>query len=28
MVEAMLKAGLLKSGTPEQFYTNAITSKL
>jgi NitT/TauT family transport system substrate-binding protein len=28
MVEAMLKAGLLKSGTPEQFYTNAITAKL
>jgi ABC-type nitrate/sulfonate/bicarbonate transport system substrate-binding protein len=28
MVEAMLKAGLLKSGTPSQFYTDAIASKL
>jgi NitT/TauT family transport system substrate-binding protein len=28
MVDAMLKAGLLKSGTPSQFYTDAIVDKL
>ncbi len=28
MVDAMLKAGLIKSGTPGQFYTDAITSRL
>ena len=28
MVDAMLKAGLIKSGTPAQFYTDAITSRL
>ena len=28
MVEAMIKAGLLKSGTPEQFYTDAIVARL
>ena len=28
MVDATLKAGLLKSGTPEQFYTNAIAARL
>jgi NitT/TauT family transport system substrate-binding protein len=28
MIDAMLKSGLLKSGSPEQFYTDAITSRL
>jgi hypothetical protein len=28
MIEAMIKAGFLKSGKPEDFYTGAITSKL
>jgi hypothetical protein len=28
MIEAMIKAGFLKSGKPEDFYTDAITSKL
>jgi NitT/TauT family transport system substrate-binding protein len=28
MIEAMAKAGFLKSGKPEDFYTDAITSKL
>jgi hypothetical protein len=28
MVDAMVKAGLLKSGSPSQFYTDEIVSKL
>ena len=28
MTDAMLQAGLLKSGTPQQFYTDEIVSKL
>jgi hypothetical protein len=28
MVNAMLRAGLLKSGSPEQFYTDEIVARL
>jgi hypothetical protein len=28
MIEAMIKAGFLKSGKPEDFYTDEITKKL